>query len=105
MAIFRIPSDLASASELGLPGGIYIELGSGLPCFSCATTLTAKDKEVVKQATAWDIVADPDGKTASEAAFAFAGRLNMERYSVASQGDLGGGLTGRITSDYVEELI
>lgn len=100
----KIPSDRESARKLGLPGAYWSSDGGG-EGFSCDTTLTKKDKELVKAATGWDIDADPDGNTASEGAKEFAGRLNMERFSVARYGDPGNGLTSEITSGYLQGLI
>ena len=62
-------------------GDYYWTDSSGGRCFSAITTLTKADKELVKNATGWDINADPEALTASEAAKSFAGRLNLDRYS------------------------
>ena len=72
-----------------------IPRGSG-NAFSILTTLTPADKQLVKQATGWDIDSDPLGKTASPEASALAGRLNLDRYS--------GNLTGPITQSYLQSL-
>ncbi len=70
--------------------------GSG-NVFSVITTLTTSDKALVKQATGWDIDADPLGLHASQDATELAGRLNIDRYS--------GALTGPVTQSYLEGLV
>ena len=57
-------------------------------CYCYLDTLTTSDQAVVKAATGWDIDADPLGETASPEAWAFVGRLNLDRACGALKGDI-----------------
>jgi hypothetical protein len=72
--------------------------------FSILTTLTAADKQTIKGATGWDIDKDPTGATASEGAKDFAGRLNLDRYTLAKYGSADG-FTGAVDQAYIQHVI
>lgn len=72
--------------------------------FSVQTTLTADDKQMIKDTTGWDIDKDPIGATASEAAKDFAGRLNLDRYTLSKYGSADG-FTGQVDRAYIQHMI
>lgn len=67
--------------------------------------LTAGDKQIIKQTTGWDMFTDPFGRTASEDALAFAGRLNLDRYTESRYGYASGLNGGEISRAYISKLI
>jgi hypothetical protein len=72
--------------------------------FSVQTTLTAGDKQMMKDTTGWDIDKDPTGAKASEAAKDFAGRLNLDRYTLSKYGSADG-FTGQVDQAYLQHMI
>jgi hypothetical protein len=86
--------------------GYYETDNNGLPFFSVVTTLTTGDKQLIKDATGWDINADPQGNNASDAAKALAGQFNMDRYSALSSNDGSGtGLYGPVSVSYLQGVM
>ena len=67
--------------------------------------VTAGDKELIKATTGWDMFADPYGNTASQEALAFAGRLNLDRYSDSHYGSTSSLNGGEVTQAYISKLI
>ena len=59
---------------------------------------------MIKDVTGWDIDSDPFGRTASDAAKAFAGRLNLDRYTFSKYGS-SDGFTGEVDLGYIQHII
>jgi hypothetical protein len=73
--------------------------------FGVEHTLTPAEKQLVQQVTGWNIDADPMGKTAAQAALAFAGRLNLDQYTYQTYGAAPDGFTGQVTQAFLDNLI
>ena len=97
------PKDIAEMAKqeqyINLPTGY----GNGVASWH---ELTAGDKQLIKDATGFDMFSDPLGKTLSSPDVqSFIGRLNLDRYSDSHYGNSSGLNGGEITGSYINKLI